>query len=236
MLHLSTRRMVLRELTSDDAPFVLELMNEPAYHRHIGDRGLRTVADAARYVDERLRPSYAEHGHGFLVAERREDGAPLGICGLARRPWLDGPDLGYAFLARHNGQGYAREAATAVLAAGAPRGARVLAVVAPDNERSIRLLEDLEFEFERLLSPPEAEQPLALFAREPAPEPVHGVEAAAEGDYACPSCGERIVVPLDVVAGAAQEYVEDCPVCCSPNVLCVHFDEDGVGRVDVLAE
>jgi len=45
--------------------------------------------------------------------------------------------------------------------------------------------------------------------------------------YICDSCGEEIVIPVDVTAGASQEYVEDCPVCCSPNVIHVEFDEDG---------
>ena len=47
-----------------------------------------------------------------------------------------------------------------------------------------------------------------------------------EGTYVCGSCGEEIVVPVDACAGGAQEYVEDCPVCCRPHVL----------RVSVLGE
>lgn len=48
-----------------------------------------------------------------------------------------------------------------------------------------------------------------------------------EASYLCPSCGEEIVVPVDPGQGREQEYVEDCPVCCSPNVLHVEFDRDG---------
>lgn len=48
-----------------------------------------------------------------------------------------------------------------------------------------------------------------------------------EATYICDSCGEEIVVPIDPSAGARQQYVEDCPVCCHPNVLCVEFDDDG---------
>lgn len=53
-----------------------------------------------------------------------------------------------------------------------------------------------------------------------------------EGSYVCDHCGEEIVVPLDLAAGQEQSYVEDCPVCCSPNVVHVHVDED---RVEVWA-
>lgn len=44
-----------------------------------------------------------------------------------------------------------------------------------------------------------------------------------EGSYVCPSCGERIEIPLDPSAGSDQEYVEDCPVCCNPNVIHLEF-------------
>jgi hypothetical protein len=56
-------------------------------------------------------------------------------------------------------------------------------------------------------------------------------ELADEASYTCGSCGEEIVVPLDASAGEHQSYVEDCPVCCSPNEITVEFDEDG--RVSV---
>ncbi len=52
-----------------------------------------------------------------------------------------------------------------------------------------------------------------------------------EATYICDSCGEEIVVPVDPSAGAHQEYVEDCPVCCHPNVLTIEVDEDGSVRI-----
>lgn len=57
-----------------------------------------------------------------------------------------------------------------------------------------------------------------------------------QGAYVCDACGEEIVVPLDVSAGESQEYVEDCPVCCRPNVIHVEFDEQGEPRVWAEAE
>jgi ribosomal protein L37AE/L43A len=48
-----------------------------------------------------------------------------------------------------------------------------------------------------------------------------------EGSYVCPTCGERIIIPVDPSAGAEQHYVEDCPVCCNPNVIRVEFFDDG---------
>ena len=52
-----------------------------------------------------------------------------------------------------------------------------------------------------------------------------------DATYLCDTCGEEIVVPVDITAGTSQEYVEDCPVCCSPNVIHVEIDDDGDARV-----
>ncbi len=57
-----------------------------------------------------------------------------------------------------------------------------------------------------------------------------------EASYTCDSCGEEIVVPIDLPAGTSQKYVEDCPVCCRPNVIHVDFDEDGDVRVSAERE
>jgi hypothetical protein len=57
-----------------------------------------------------------------------------------------------------------------------------------------------------------------------------------EASYICNSCGEEIVIPLDLSQGRSQEYVEDCPVCCRPNVVHVEFEQDGDVRVWVEAE
>jgi DNA replicative helicase MCM subunit Mcm2 (Cdc46/Mcm family) len=51
-----------------------------------------------------------------------------------------------------------------------------------------------------------------------------------EATYICDSCGEEIVVPIDVSEGGFQQYVEDCPVCCNPNRISVEIDESGQAR------
>jgi ribosomal-protein-alanine N-acetyltransferase len=234
MLHHVTARTTLRELAATDAPFVLELLNEPTFLRGVGDRGVRTVEQAVAFIESGPRTSYAAHGFGLLLVERRSDHEPLGICGLVRRRGLDGPDLGFALLERHTGHGYASEAATAVLAsakAARPSLGKIAAISSPDNVRSIRLLEALEFRFERLVALVPGEPEVALFTWEPLAAERVGADAAMEGEYVCPSCGERIVVPIDVAGGPAQEYVEDCPVCCSPNLVRVHIEDGGVAAV-----
>ena len=57
-----------------------------------------------------------------------------------------------------------------------------------------------------------------------------------EANYTCDACGEEIIVPIDLSEGSTQDYVEDCPVCCHPNVIHVEIDEDGNANVWAKAE
>lgn len=164
-LVLETERLRLRRLTTEDAPFVLELLNDPSFIRNIGDRGVRDVESARRYVTDGAVASHAKHGYGMDLVELRSTGESLGLCGLVRRDYLDDPDLGYAFLPRFTGRGYAVESAAAVLAhARAALGlSRVLAIVSPGNEPSIRLLGKIGLRYERLITPPGEDQAIRLF-------------------------------------------------------------------------
>jgi RimJ/RimL family protein N-acetyltransferase len=165
---IETDRLRLRELHEGDAAFIVELLNQPSFLEHIGDRGVRTPADAVRYIADGPATSYREHGFGLFLAELRDGGAAAGMCGLMRKPWLDAPDLAYAFLPQHWARGYGREAAAAVLAeARSAWGVtRVTAVVTSANAPSLRLLERLGFEFERMIEDP-AGTPLKLLSHTP---------------------------------------------------------------------
>ncbi|MEO1077839.1 MAG: GNAT family N-acetyltransferase [Bacteroidota bacterium] len=150
MTVLSTNRLVLRHLTASDAPFVLRLLNEPSFLRFIGDRGVRTEAAARDYLATGLWARYADVGHGLYAVERKADEVVLGICGLLKRDTLDAPDLGFALLPEHWGQGYAHEAAATILGQEVPALGldRVLAITVPDNTASIALLTRLGFRHE----------------------------------------------------------------------------------------
>ena len=150
---LETERLNLRRLTGDDAEFILELLNDPAFIKYIGDRGVRSVADARRYILERFVASYEKHGFGLYVVELKEPGAPTGICGLVKRDELADVDVGFAFLPRYRAKGYAMESAAAVKAyAFEVLGLkRLVAITNPNNEGSIRVLEKLGMKYERLL-------------------------------------------------------------------------------------
>lgn len=162
---------MLRWLAEDDAGFILELMNDPDWLRYIGDRGVRTVEDARDYIATRLAPPYHRLGFGLYAVELKDGGAPVGICGLVRREWLEDVDVGFAFLPRFRGMGYAREAASATLeyARSSLGLSRIAAIVSPENDGSIRLLEKLGLSFERMARPSADAAPVCVFAGPIAP-------------------------------------------------------------------
>lgn len=166
MLIIQTERLKIRELNLADAVFTLELLNEPAFHRYIGDRGIRDLAGAEKYLREGPMASYARHGFGLWLVARRDDGLPLGICGMLQRDYLPHPDLGFAFLKRYTGRGYAFESSAAVLAHARSTLNRdpILALTAPENPPSVRLLEKLGFRFDRMIQTPVHANPSRLFS------------------------------------------------------------------------
>ena len=143
----STERLTLRRLVPGDAPFIVRLLNDAAFLEHIGDKGVRTIEDAETYLNEGPIASYRRHGHGLYGVALSETGELIGISGLLKRDEYDDIDLGYAFLPEFRGGGFALEAGAAVLrVAWDVIGARkVIALVAPANAASIRVLEKLGF-------------------------------------------------------------------------------------------
>jgi len=169
---IETERLRLRLLRDDDgdAAAMLELLNEPGFHRYIGDRGVRTLEQARDCIRNGPMVSYERHGYGMYAVERRSDGAWLGNAGLVHRAALPHADLGYALLARHTGQGYALEAARAVLghARAALRLGALCAIVTPGNARSVALLEKLGFQANGGVRLPGKDEDLLLFLNTPA--------------------------------------------------------------------
>ena len=164
---LETERLNVRELsTDDDAEFVYELLNTPKFIKYIGDRGVRSVEDAAGFIESRYRVSYLNNGFGLYVVEQKSDGVAVGLCGFVRRDTLPGPDIGFAFLPEFEGVGYGFESADAMMKYGRETlgFTRVLAITSLDNEASIRLLEKLGFKFEKLVE--NEDETLRLFSSE----------------------------------------------------------------------
>ena len=150
---LETERLILRHLSTDDAPFILELLNEPSFLRYIGDKGVRTIEDACLYILNGPLESYERYGFGLYLVELKESGLPIGISGLVKRPALTDADIGFAFLPAYWSKGYAVESAAAVLAYGREILGlnRILAITSPDNEMSAKLLGKIGLRFDRMI-------------------------------------------------------------------------------------
>ncbi len=163
---LETPRLWIDELRPEDAGALLQLLNDPDFIEQIGDRNVRSLDDAHRFLRTGPQASYREHGFGMFAVRSRAAAEFLGLCGLVRRTELETVDLGYAFLPSARGQGFALEAARRVLryAHDELHFTRLLAIVNPGNLPSQALLKKLGMRHEKMirLDPEKAE--LCLYA------------------------------------------------------------------------
>ena len=168
---IQTERLQLHELSDqsqEDIVFVHRLLNEQSFIENIGDRGVHNLEDARGYIVKGPMASYRTNGFG-LYRVQTGAGQTVGMCGLVNRPTLEDMDLGYALLPEFCGQGYAVEASAAVLADARERLGlkRIVAIVDPRNGGSIRVLEKLDFRFEKMVQLTPDDDVLKLFAFEP---------------------------------------------------------------------
>lgn len=151
---LETQRLKVRQFELPDDEFILELVNTPEWHRFIGDRGVRTVTDARTYLENGPLKSYREHGFGLWRVTLASTDVSIGMCGFLKRPQLDHPDIGFAFLTGYLGKGYGYEVAAATLDMGFRqlKFPRILAATVAENAASIALLRKLGMTYEQTLA------------------------------------------------------------------------------------
>ena len=162
---IETDRLELSEFSLDDAPFILEMLNDPVWLQFIGDRGVKTLDDARDYIVNKLQKSFKELGFGMLIVKLKDGGISIGTCGLLKRDYLEDLDLGFAFLPEFRGKGYAYEAASATIEYGKKNlGLKhILAFTDVDNSASINLVKKLGLEFERLMDFPDDDAEIQLY-------------------------------------------------------------------------
>jgi RimJ/RimL family protein N-acetyltransferase len=172
MQNFETERLIIREFTEADAPFILRLLNEPTFIQYIADKGVRTLEQASEYLHQGPMKSYRIHGHGLCAVVLKASMECIGMCGLIKRDQFPEIDLGYAFLPEFGSKGYALESARAVLEFGerALGLRKTIALVAPDNARSIKLLEKLGYAFCREVRMDSEDPGTSLYER-PTPGP-----------------------------------------------------------------
>lgn len=166
MTKIETDRLVLREFTPQDAPFVLDLVNEPSWLENIGDKNVHSLKDAENYIKNGPLKSYQEYGFGLYVAELRLKKIPVGMCGLVQRDYLESPDIGFAFLPDYWGAGLATEAAKAVVdyANKDLQINNVLGITNPENIGSMKVLEKVGLRFDKFFELPDSKDTIRLFS------------------------------------------------------------------------
>lgn len=144
-----TERLWLRPANADDAQFTHRLFNTMEFLQYVGDRKLYSEEDVLDYLKSRAFPQIEQFGYGSYTVMLKNDGRKIGSCGLYHREGVRGVDIGFAFLPEFCGQGYAYEAATAVLDAGfTDFGLKeISALTVQDNVASRKLIEKLGLTF-----------------------------------------------------------------------------------------
>ncbi|MCJ8270546.1 MAG: GNAT family N-acetyltransferase [Psychrosphaera sp.] len=142
---LQTERLSLHHATEQDAAFIYDLLTDQTFIDNIADKGVKNLDDARAYINDSLINSYNTHGFGLFLTKLKSDGTPIGLCGLLKRDDFDCPDVGYAFLPKYTGQGYATEAAKGAMVWGKETLGikRIIAITMPGNKGSIKVLEKL---------------------------------------------------------------------------------------------
>jgi RimJ/RimL family protein N-acetyltransferase len=149
-----TERLRLRTITLDDADaaFHLALLNDPAFIDNIGDRGVRSLDESRHYISDGPVAMQQRCGHSMYVVELKDSGTPIGMCGLIKRDTLVDVDIGFAFLPRYRGCGYAWEAARATVEHARALGiTRLAGITSPANTASNQLLAKLGLRFQCLM-------------------------------------------------------------------------------------
>jgi len=153
---VKTDRLSLRKIDTDDAEFMLRLLNDPAFIQYVGDKKARDLESAKTYILEGPVESYQSYGYGLYLVETIDNRAPIGICGILKRDFLDHADIGFALIPEYREVGYAFEAAQATieLARSELKLPHNVAFTAANNTSSIKLLEKLGMAFDRMIDLP----------------------------------------------------------------------------------
>ncbi len=160
-----TERLLLRPSNDEDAPFILELLNIPKWLKYIGDRNVKSLEDAQKYINNRIKPQFARLSYGNYTVIRKSDGAKIGSCGLYDREGLSGVDIGFGFLPEYEKKGYALESALKIkdMAINVFKLGQISAITNKENIASQKLLKKLGLRYIKVVKLPDSDEELMLF-------------------------------------------------------------------------
>lgn len=163
---LETERLKLREFEAIDAEFIFKLLNSPGWLKYIGKRNINNLQDAENYIENVLKDGYRRSGFGFYLMELKTSAQKAGMCGLVKRSGLEDTDIGFALLQEFENKGYAFEASLGVLgfARDKLKLNKIAAITVSYNTASIKLLEKLGMNYEKVIKLPNDPEDLLLYS------------------------------------------------------------------------
>ena len=148
-MNLESDRLIIREAKISDAPFYFELFNDPDWIQFISDKNLKTVEETEVYLKDILFKNHQTNGLGFFTVLLKETNEPIGTSTALQRDKLDFIDIGYGFLPKGRGKGYATEATLLIMEYVRKKfkQKKVYAFTMPKNGKSQKLLKNLNFKY-----------------------------------------------------------------------------------------
>jgi len=148
---LETERFNLRVPTLRDAPMILELFNQSDCIQYMGDKSLKTIDDAEKFIEEKFLTMYRSYGFCLFIVELVSLKVSVGICGLVKRDSMDDVEIGFAILTSYQKQGIVTETGIAVrdYAINNLGLGRLAGITAIDNYRSAAALEKIGLSFKK---------------------------------------------------------------------------------------
>lgn len=163
--NLETDRLLIRPTNVDDAAFILELLNTPKWISFIGDRKVKTIKEAQKYIEVKMVPQLQRLGFTNNTVILKDGNEKIGICGLFDREGLEDVDIGFAFLPKFEKKGYAYEASKKVLDHGFSEFnfKSVSAITIKENRESQKLIEKLGLTYQGEIQIPNDDEVLMLY-------------------------------------------------------------------------
>lgn len=148
-MKLESERLIIRDIDVNDAPFYFELFNDPDWIRFISNKNLKSVDETEAYLKKMKAENSKLGGLGFFTVILKETNKAIGVSTALQREKLEFVDIGYGFLPKARGKGYATEATKLIIKYVHKKfkQTKVLAFTMPENENSQKLLKRLDFKF-----------------------------------------------------------------------------------------
>ena len=148
-MKLESERLLIRDTLVSDAPFYFLLFNDPDWIRYISDKGLKSVKETEAYLEDILLKNSKTGGLGFFTVILKETNEPIGTSTALQRENLDFIDIGYGFLPKGRGKGYATEATKLIIEYVREKfnQKKVYAFTKPENKASQKLVTNLGFNY-----------------------------------------------------------------------------------------